>query len=300
MDRRKVLIIFGAAWVSAIVLTWFLWSRTQAPQREKTVNVAAVTRDLPAGTKLVKTDLKLVSIPEKDLPKSAMLDGTAVVGRVLMYPVNANEPLTLQKLSSTTGAEGFQALIEPGMRGISVPITDSSGVAGLIQPRAHVDVLYTRSGTMAEALTTTILEDVVVLSIGRTTEIQHTGATPATGTQAPSASVTRAVTLLVTPDDARKLELAKNQGRLSLALRNPLDRSRLESKEAVTAEAIDPYLFTRTRRPLPVGATARDASFLAQIAPRPKRTPKVEAPKEPPKRVVDVFRGEKHVQESFQ
>ena len=195
MDRRKVLIIFGAAWVSAILLTWFLWSRTRAPQHEKTVSIAAVTRDLQAGTKLQKTDIKLVSIPEKDLPKAAMLDGAAVIGRVLMYPVNANETLTLQKLSSTTGAEGFQALIEPGMRGISVPITDASGVAGLIQPRAHVDVIYTRSGSMADALTTTILEDVVVLSIGRTTEIQQTSGTPATGAQqASSSSATRAVT----------------------------------------------------------------------------------------------------------
>ncbi|MCC7154470.1 MAG: Flp pilus assembly protein CpaB [Bryobacterales bacterium] len=297
MDRRKVLTIFGAAWLSAIVLTWFLWSRTRAPQREKTISVAAVTRDLPAGTKLARGDIKLVSIPEKDLPKSAMVDPQAVVGRALMYPVNANETLTAHKLSSTTGAEGFPALIEPGMRGISVPINDASGVAGLIQPRAHVDVLYTRAGTMAEALTTTILEDVIVLSIGKTTEIQQSAGV---GTQQPSSSsTTRAVTLLVTPDDARKLELAKNQGRLSLALRNPLDRSRLDSKEAVTAEAIDPYLFTRAKRALPVGvpAPSRDAAFLAQIAPRRKAAPK---PVEPPKKVVDVYRGEKHVQESFQ
>lgn len=298
MDRRKVLIIFGAAWVSALVLTWFLWSRTRAPQSEKTISIAAVTHDLPAGTKLTRSDLKLVNIPEKDLPKSAMVDPQAVVGRVLMYPVNANETLTSPKLSSTTGAEGFPALIEPGMRGISVPINDASGVAGLIQPRAHVDVLYTRAGAMAEALTTTILEDVIVLSIGKTTEIQQGTA----GVQPTSSPATRAVTLLVTPDEARKLELAKNQGRLSLALRNPLDRSKLESKEAVTVEAIDPYLSTRARRAMPAGVPAappRDAAFLAQIAPRRKPAPKPE-PQEPPKRVVDVYRGEKHVQESFQ
>ena len=299
MDRRKVLIVFGAAWLSAILLTWFLWSRTRAPQNEKTISIAAVTHDLPAGTKLQKSDLKLVSVPERDLPKSAMLDTGAVVGRVLMYPVNANETLTAHKLSSTTGVEGFPALIEPGMRGISVPINDASGVAGLIQPRAHVDVLYTRAGTMAEALTTTILEDVIVLSIGKTTEIQQ-AAGAGTQAQNTSSSATRAVTLLVTPDEARKLELAKNQGRLSLALRNPLDRSKLESKEAVTAEAIDPYLFTRARRPQSVGVSSRDAAFLAQISPRPRPAPKKEEPKDPPKKVVDVYRGEKHVQESFQ
>jgi pilus assembly protein CpaB len=299
MDRQRVLIIFGAAWLSALLLTWFLWSRTRAPQQEKTISIAAVVHDMQAGSRLQRADLKMVQIAAKDVPKAAVLDSAAAVGRVLMYPVNAGEPLTATKLGALSGAEGFQAMIEPGFRGISVPISDVSGVAGLIQPRSHVDVLFTRTGSMADALTTTILEDVVVLSIGRTTEVQTS--TPGTGSQTTavgSSSQIRAVTLAVTPEDARKLELAKNQGKLSLALRNPLDSSRLGNKDAVTAEAIDPYLFTRTRRPTPVGGGSL-AAMTGSSKPKAAR-------KQPPseetrtKRVVDVFRGEKHLQEVFQ
>ena len=43
-----------------------------------------------------------------------------------------------------------------------------------------------------------------------------------------------------TPTDAQKLELAKNQGRIGLSLRNPLDRSQAESTGPLTAEALDP------------------------------------------------------------
>ena len=57
--------------------------------------------------------------------------------------------------------------IEPGMRAITVPITDGTGVAGLIPPRAHVNVLFTRPGNTSEAVTSTILEDIIVLAIGR-------------------------------------------------------------------------------------------------------------------------------------
>jgi pilus assembly protein CpaB len=308
MDRQKALIIFGAAWLSAALLTWFLWSRTSGPQNEKMSRVVAAARDLGAGARLSKGDLKLVSLPAKDLPKSALLDPTLAEGKALLYPLMANEPVTTNKLSALAGAEGVAAVIEPGKRAISVPITDISGVAGLLQPRMHVDVLFTRVGSMAEALTTVVLEDVIVLSIGKNTEIQQ--AQPGTGstqtTANPNVTQQRAVTLLVTPDEAGKLELAKNQGRLSLALRNPLDRSRIENRQAVTAESIDPELFTRIRRPQAVGAGAKPpvdvrdpkawAALTGQVDPKAKEK------KEPvkPKVVVDVFRGDKHLQETFQ
>ena len=311
MDRQRIFIIFGAAWVSAALLSWFLWAKTSAPQNEKMSRVVAAARDLGAGAKLAKTDLKLVSLPAKDLPKSALLDASVAVGKALLFPVTANEPLTTNKLTALAGAEGLAATIESGKRAISVPITDISGVAGLIQPRMHVDVLFTRVGSMSEALTTIVLEDVIVLSIGKNTEVQpaQTAASSSqpSGTATPSATLQRAVTLLVTPQEAGKIELAKNQGRLSLALRNPLDRSRIENRQATTAEALDPELFTRIRRPQMVGAggvrapiDVRDPQAWNALTGQPDAKAKVK--KEPPKPrvVVDVFRGEKHLQETFQ
>jgi pilus assembly protein CpaB len=273
--------------------------------------VVAAARDMAAGTQLRKSDVRLIALPAKDLPRAAVLDATLVEGYALLYPVTANEALTTQKLSSGKGADGLPATIATGMRAVSIPVSDISGAAGLIQPRAHVDVLFTRPGSMAEALTTTVLEDAVVLSIGRNTEAAPPAAPQGSGSApAPQANLnvtaTRAVTLLVTPEDSRRLELAKNQGRLSLALRNPLDRSRLTNREAVTAESLDPQLFTRIRRPQAVGAGAagmnvRDAKAWAQLTgeePPKKKEEKKEPPK--PRVVVDVFRGEKHLQESFQ
>ena len=118
MDRQKVLIIFGVAWISAALLTWLLWSRTSAPQTEKSTRVVAAARDMAAGTRLRKGDLKLVSLPAKDLPRAAVLEARVAEGRALLYPVTANEPLTTGKLSTTAGADGLPATIEPGMRAV--------------------------------------------------------------------------------------------------------------------------------------------------------------------------------------
>jgi pilus assembly protein CpaB len=311
MDRQKLLLIFGGAWVSAALLTWILYSATTAPKADKTVKAVAAARDMPAGTRLKKTDIKDVKVVERDLPRSAVLDENNVVGRVLLFPVNTSEVITVSRLASVSGAEGLPATIEPGKRAISVPFTDATGVAGLIQPRSHVDVLFTRPGSLAEAVTTTVLEDVIVLAIGRNTEV--TPAVPVTpGSTTPTANIStttqRAATLLVTPEQARKLEWAKNQGKISLALRNPLDRQVSAETEPTTAFDLN-LTGIRPRRGLP--PSVGDRRVWAQLTGQPyeepqakKPAPVVEKPKpEPPPKprfVVDVYRGDKHVQEIFQ
>jgi pilus assembly protein CpaB len=293
MDRQKMLMIFGAAWVSAALLAWLVLHSIAGPKTEKTTKVVAATRDLPAGTRLRKNDLKLVTVAEKDLPKAAITDDKIALDRVLLYPTNMNEALVTTRLATLSGAEGLSATIEAGKRAISVPVTDLSSAGGLIQPRSHVDVLFTRAGSMKEALTSTILQDVVVLSIGKLTEIGQTLDPKASKPQQTAA------TLMVTPEDARKLELAKNQGRISLALRNPLDHSMLADNSSVTAEVLDPNMWSNARRNARIPDVRDDRVWNDLTGAQPvKKEEKKEPPK--PRLVIDVYRGDKHVQEIFQ
>jgi pilus assembly protein CpaB len=300
MDRQKLFMIVGGAWISAALLTWLLYAGTKAPKADKNVSAVAVVRDIPAGTRLKKSDLKMVKVVEKDLPRTAFLDEKTAVDRVLLFPLNANDVVTLSRVASASGAEGLPATIEPGKRAISVPFTDVTGVAGLIQPRAHVDVLFTRTGSMSEAVTTTVLENVTVLSIGRNTEATSTPAGSSATTTA-SATTTKAATLLVTPEQARKLEWAKNQGKISLALRNPLDHGVTSDTQPTTAYDLDlaGYMRMNGKRPIP---NVRDNKSWAQLTGQDEaKKPAIEKKELPkPRYVVDVYRGDKHVQEIFQ
>lgn len=310
MDRNRILTIFGAAWVSAALLTWFLYARTQAPKVDKTVRVVAAAKDLPAGTRLKKEDLKLVDVFQKNAPPSALGTVNEGLGRALLYPVNANEVMTSVRLSSTQGADGAAAVIAPGKRAVSISFTDASGASGLIQPQSRVDVLFTRTGSAVEAMTVTVLEDIEVLSVGRNIQVdtsaEKKAATPGSTTQQ------RTATLIVTPEQAQRLELAKNQGRMSLSLRNPLDRSTQADRAAAAMEDLDPMLVARSGvRKLPkmpgnvkdrkawANLIGEDEPAAKPVAP-PKPLPVKPEPPPKPKHTVDVFRGEKHVQEIFQ
>lgn len=311
LDRQKVLLIFGAALLCAFLMSWFVYAKTQGPKTERMVKVVAAARDMSAGTRLKAADLKLVSVAERDLPKNALSDQKMALDRVLLFPINANEVLVSNKLSKLGGVEGLAATIEPGKRAVSVPITDSSAAGGLIQPRSHVDVLFTRTGSMNEAVTTVLLQNVVVLSIGRLTEASPVQGAPAqTGA---ASSGTRAATLLVTPEQAAKLEFARQQGKISLALRNPLDTTINEENEPVVT-ASDLNVGTGPRRPGKSWSAVPNikddevwkrliAGEAVTIRPDGKvEAAKPEEKKEPPKPrfVVDVYKGDKHLQEIFQ
>jgi pilus assembly protein CpaB len=318
MDRQKVIMIFAGAWVSAALLTWLVFSRATSANTEKMVEVYAAANDLPAGTRVRKSDLRKIRVPAKDAPRLAISNESQIVDRVLLLPMSAGETLVASKVTASSAAEGVAAVIQPGMRAISVPVNESSSAGGLIQPRSRVDVLFTRTGSMREAITATIAQDVQVMSIGRLTEVTSTGADGkpvVASTAATSGSTTRSAVLLVSPEQASKIELAKNQGKVSLVLRNPLDKNAVETSSA-TAESLDPDIFAGTNRALKAGAklgklpvNVRDdkqwAALTGNVGPdgQPLLPPAAKPEKkEPPKPryVVDVYHGDKHVQELFQ
>ena len=295
MDRQKKVLIFVGAWISAGLLVWFLYAKTIAPQTEKQVRVVVATHDMPPGTLLRQSDIKVINFPERYVPKGTVLEPKDAISRVLLIPVNNNEPVLLSKISAPTNVEGMASTIEPGFRAVAVQITDATGVAGMIQPNSRVDVLFTRPGTMAEAITSTILQNVKVLATGH----QATVAQAAADTRSTHTPV---VTLLLTPPDAQKLELAKNQGKISLSLRNPLDSTAASDTGPVTTEVLDPNINARLALAKKGRVGGKNDLNDPRMWQELTSTVKKEEPKkepEKPRAVVDVYHGDKHVQEIF-
>jgi pilus assembly protein CpaB len=285
VSRQRLLLLFGAAWISAALLSWFLYRSTVLPHQETRTRILATARDLPIGTRIAKKDLKTVTVLTRDVPRGALLMEKDALDRIALYPIAANTPLSAMSLSSATGGEGISSTIDPGYRAVSVPITDASSVAGLVMPGSHVDVLFTRPGNLMEAVTTTLLQNVRVLSIGR--NVQGTTADP----KAPKAV---AATLIVTPEQAQKIELAKNEGRVSLSLRNPLDESADLDGTPIRGEVLDPQLRSKLER-----ERLKNSGDLWEQVKKLPEAPKTPPPPPAPRAVVEVFRGDKHERQIF-
>ncbi len=179
---------------------------------ERGVPVVVAADDIQVGSKLEAHDVKVITLPQSAVPPGAFSATSQVLGRGAVLPVSKGEFVMPSKLAALNAGAGLPSMIPPGMRAVSVRVNDVVSVAGFVQPGTHVDVLATGSQGN-ERQTITVLENVAVIAVGGSL-LERIGM----GEQ--SAPV---ITLLVSPDDAQKLALASQEGRIQLALRNPLD-----------------------------------------------------------------------------
>src|SRR5437667_3340826 len=249
MQRDRVLIAFGVAWISAVVLSWWVYRTSTAPQARDVVRIVAAAKDVPTGKRLELSDVKLIAIDRKDLPKGAFQKTSDVVDRTVVVPIFASEAVLSSKLAGKGSGEGLTALIEPGMRAVSVQINEISGVSGFIQPGTRVDVLFTRTFSNGDAATTTILQNVRVIAYGR--QLDPAGKLDPRDTARPTVA-----TLLVTQDQAQKLVLAEQRGRIRLVLRNGLDDEVTEVADPIASRDLG-IEEPRKPQPPPVAAPVR-------------------------------------------
>lgn len=219
MNRRnRTLIVLLVAVAIASGATYFVYRAIiRIPVRQvevASVFVAVAAENLPLGTRLTKEQIKVVGWPSSSPVQGSFASPDSLVGRGLIQPVHANEPLTETKLAPIEAGAGLPPSIPPGMRALSVRVNDVIGVAGFTTPGTRVDVLVTLNRGEV-SMSRAVVSNVQVLTAGTLFDQEQSK----DGKAIPSA----VVTLMVTPDDAERIVLAQNSGAIMLVLRNPLD-----------------------------------------------------------------------------
>jgi pilus assembly protein CpaB len=238
-----------------------------------TSSVIVAASDLQMGAALRQEDLRSIQWPSNAIPLGAFSKPEDLIGRGLIQPVATNEPFLPSKLAAKEAGAGLPPIIPEGQRALSVRVDEVIGVAGYVLPGTRVDVVATVNPTLQQTDVTSkvILTNVMVLASGTRIE-QDEKQKPIQVT---------VVTLLVNPEEAERLTLASTEGKIQLALRNPLD------KTAPVTTGIKPaaLMGTAVVRSLPP-------------RPRPVQTASVApAPAPPPLPTVEIIRGDKRAQE---
>lgn len=180
--------------------------------------IVVASRDLAIGEQLTTEDLSLVDMPQELVPAGVFTDVEALVGETLRKSLSAKMPL----LGNMIGpGAGLQGMIPEGYRAMAVKIDEYSGVAGLLQPGNFVDVVGTvevkyGNSNKKTTISKLVLQNVEVRAVGAAVS-EETAAGKVKGT------LSRSVTLLVKADDMERLQFAKTNSKLSLALRPAMD-----------------------------------------------------------------------------
>jgi pilus assembly protein CpaB len=177
--------------------------------------IAVAAHDLPTGWRVVEKDVKLVAWPSNSPVAGGFSKTELVLNRGLIAAVGENEPLTESKLAPLASGAGLPPSIPPGMRAMSVKVDEVIGVAGFVVPGTRVDLVVTLRTQSDEPMSRTVVSNVLVLTAGTLLDQQQAR----DGKPLPST----VVTLAVLPSDVERIALASSEGKISLALRNPLD-----------------------------------------------------------------------------
>lgn len=295
--RARTLILLFVAFVLAVgtamlARSWLASQRSQelaraaplaVPRPAKSVLVARA--DIKRGQILRAEDLIWQVWPDGSTDKNYVIRGgertpATFAGWVATGPIGGGEPITDARVIAP-GSRGFlAAVLRPGMRAISVPVTVTSGISGFIFPGDSVDLLLTypvptskTGGGYEHKATETVLRDVRVVAIDQRLQ-----------TKPGEAVVAHTATFEVTPKQSEVIALASDIGKVSLTLRS-LVAGKSDGKSNIemvadTASKMDPD------SPIADNATYTLDSDISPLLPKPAG-----AKGAPPIPVLSVCRG---------
>jgi pilus assembly protein CpaB len=202
-----------------------LEAQRKVPAPERTIVVA--NRALRFGDALSSLSLREQPWPADALPAGAfatIADLTAEK-RIALMPIDVNEAILASKITGPGQRATLSAVLEPGMKAVTVRVNDVEGVAGFVLPGDHVDVLLTRQGEKNMAATDVVVQDVPVLAIDQVADER---------TDKPA--VVKAVTLEVNVTDGQRVALAATVGTLSLLLRKAGELAGGDTRRVTTGD----------------------------------------------------------------
>ncbi len=284
-NTRTIIVLIVALAVAGIASYAVYVAVQRATPRAEAAQLHAVVaaKNLPIGDLVTAEDVKVVVWPAANPIPGSFTSIEQVTNRGLVQSLAENEPLTESKLAKAGAGAGLPPTIPPGMRALSVKVNEVVGVAGFVVPGNRVDVLASinpgqAQGGQAESITRVIVSNVQVLTAGTRYDQDQ-------ARQEGQPIPTSVVTLLLTPEDAERVTLAADEGRIMLTLRNPLDVAPTQ-----TAGARRGSLFGGAPAPATPAPPARRAPRIASAPPPPPPVPRPY--------IVETIRAAKRAEET--
>ena len=239
-----VLIVLGllAAVSTAILVGSLRVSPSDSDRNAADMEVAVFTTSLPAMSVITSKDITTSTIPKNDLPEGYISQPVQAIGRILGTSVVEEQILTKSCFVADGSAAQLAAAIPHGMRAVSIVISNNFITGGLLYPGSVVDILASfrlapKDRGKGQAISTTLLQGVQVLAIDNISVVsKREEKTDSVKPISYSGSRKMRVTLMVSPRQAEALQLAQGYGKISLAMRNPLDRDPIDDDTTVLSE----------------------------------------------------------------
>jgi pilus assembly protein CpaB len=192
---------------------------------EEKVTVLVAKQNLPMATKLTEPEklFEEKQFTKGEEPRKAIRDFDQLKGKFLNKPLSAEQFVTPDDVDDKNNGT-LASMLTPGMRAVGIKVTAEDVAGGFVQPHTRVDIMSVVQRSENETYAKVILQNILVLAVDQT----------AIRDPEKQALIPSTVTVEVTPDQAEKLGLAMQLGRIKLTLRGPDDQ------KSVTTRGVTP------------------------------------------------------------
>lgn len=231
MDLKRLMILLVAGVMmafGAIAMRGWLSQKAAEPEVKVSNRVVIATRDLTPGNFVQSgKDISWLEVQPDTIKDIHLREGNVQIenfnGAVVRLPIRSGEPLTTSSLTRTAEGGFMSAVLEPGMRAVSIGVDATSGNAGFISPGDRVDLIVTHRLRNAETnsaqdgsvVSETFVRDVRVIAVDQMLDNPEN-----------KAILAKTVTVQVNPRQAEQIAVAGEMGKISMTLRSqtPLDK----------------------------------------------------------------------------
>jgi pilus assembly protein CpaB len=248
-----VMIAFAAAFGLLAVFVAQTWLNSQAEMRMRSLEaqkkplttrtIVVATKPLRFGNEISNAQVREMPWPDDALPAGAFATISELLTggkRVVLTPIEPNEPVLTSKITGSGQRATLSAMLQDGMKAVTVRVNDVEGVAGFVLPGDRVDVVLTRQSDKSTPTSDVVLQNARVLAIDQFAD-----------ERSDKPSVVKAVTLEVDINAAQKVALSASIGSLSLILRKAGEAAS-EATRRVTVLDLSTPSVTIAQQPTPV------------------------------------------------
>ncbi len=219
-----IIAVIAALLTAFLTISYLNSSKNQIPASLKTEEVIVAIKDIPTNTEITNDMVAIKDVPATSIQVTAIRSLSEAVGQITSSSIISGEQIITERLAVGQTNTAISFTIPENMRAISIPIKETSGVAGYITVGDKIDLLI-NNVVAGKNITSTQLQNIIVLQKG-------SNAINNIELQAVNKGLTDSLTILVTPAQAEVVAFALNMNNpIVVTLRNPTDNTKVTLTE---------------------------------------------------------------------
>ena len=223
------------SFVTAVLVYNFLNQSVQKSPIVEGEPVVTAKVDIPAKTRITAAMVQESRIPAEYIQAGAVRELARVIGMVTSETVVGGEQVLQRRLLTDGKQVGFTGVIPAGKRAFTVGVSDITGVAGLLKAGDSVDAIVTfDQQVVGDHVSQILLQNILVLAVNKDSEVVQERDPKREAPKDAGVVKMTTVTLALSPDEAARVAMAEEKGKLRFALRPYLPETAAASRQPIT------------------------------------------------------------------